>query len=296
MAEAGASGALWCREPLTELLALESAGIGRYRSRYGDLNANGRCYGGQLLGQALIAAASDAPPARKATAMHLMFLQGALHDEPIDFEVTRLQDGKRLSSRHVRGTQGSGRIVLDAHASFATEFTGPEHGAAPDWDDRAPESLPNADSVPAEWEEGLRRLGGYSLDMHPALDFRLARLDQVGPDNTSPRLQFWLTARHALPDSAHVHAAAFAYLSDWWVNFACLGVHVAGLNAGQRLYISSLNHGVWFHDDLRADEWLHFDCRSHRASGGRGLMTGWVHNRVGRLVATVSQEVLMAHV
>lgn len=81
-----------------------------YRNRLGDANENRRSYGGQLLAQALMAASQEVPPDRPVTAMQFLFLQSALHEQPLDLQVSDLQDGKRFSSRHVRGTQpGGGR-------------------------------------------------------------------------------------------------------------------------------------------------------------------------------------------
>ena len=93
--------------------------------------------------------------------------------------------------------------------------------------------------------------------------------------------------------TAPSHAAAFAYLSDWWLNHAAIGGHVqALLDRDESLYVASLHHAIWFHRPLRADEWLHFDSPS--ASDGRGLSIAPVHDRTGRVVASATQECLMA--
>jgi acyl-CoA thioesterase II len=97
-----------------------------------------------------------------------------------------------------------------------------------------------------------------------------------------------------LPDDPCFHAAAFAYLSDWWLNFSALGLHLRDLN-GRQLYISSLNHALWLHRPVRADQWLHVDCTSPCAQAGRGLSIGAVHDAQGRQLASMTQECLMAY-
>src|SRR5437868_3407879 len=112
----------WDEQHIEELLALEARGEGRWRSRHGDANMNGRAYGGQLLGQAMMAALMDVPEGRTPTMMQFLFMQGAMPDEAMDFQVTALQDGKRFTSRHVRASQGSGRTVLDAQVTCARQL------------------------------------------------------------------------------------------------------------------------------------------------------------------------------
>src|SRR5580700_10861233 len=95
----------WDGVDIEALVSLEPIGHLRYRSRYGDGNLNGRSYGGQVLGQAMMAASLSAPEDRRASAFQLLFLRGADPDRRIDFEVKILQEGKRFSSRHISGFQ-----------------------------------------------------------------------------------------------------------------------------------------------------------------------------------------------
>jgi len=106
--------------------------------------------------------------------------------------------------------------------------------------------------------------------------------------------RFWMRASRALPADARVHVAAFAYLSDWWLNFSSLGLHLQGLGE-RKLYIASLNHAIWLHGSPRVDRWLHVRTTSPGSAGGRGLAIGSVHDLAGRQVATLTQECLMAY-
>lgn len=296
----------WGGDDLAELLALEPLSLEpqsptRFRNRCGDRNAHDRTFGGQVLAQALMAASHDVPAGRPATMMQFLFLQGALHREAIEFEVTALQDGKRFSSRHVRGSQSGGRFIFDAQVSFAGPLAAPSHAAPvePLALLEAPENLPRLSELPVAWGTEVTRALGYALADKPAVDLRLPAV--LGVRNglclslPEPRLRFWLKTSHALPDNPMLHAAAFAYLSDWWLNYAAVGGHLQTLGPEQQgLYVASLNHAIWWHRAFRADEWLHFDCRSPASGAGRGLTVAQVHDRIGQLVASATQECLMA--
>ena len=285
----------WNESDLPALLTLDEVAPLHYRSRYGDANLNGRAYGGQVLGQAMMAACLSVDASRAATMLQFLFLQGTDPAQPVDFEVSVLQDGKRFSSRHVTGTQG-GKPVLDATGTFALTLPAPRHSDASTAHESAPEELPALSGMPASWEAGLRRLGGYSLRGKPSIEFRVPDIaQQVDPQRATHSLRFWLKTKHPLPNEGAMHASAFAYLSDWWLNFSSLGGHVRDLADDERLYIASLNHCIWFHRPFPADQWMHFDSHSACAEAGRGLSIAHVHDQQGQLIATASQQCLMAY-
>jgi acyl-CoA thioesterase-2 len=286
----------WNDRDIAALLTLDEVAPGAYRSRHGDPNLNGRSYGGQLLGQAMMAASRTAPPGRTVSMMQMLFLQGAIPDQPIDFIVTSVQDGKRFASRHVTATQAaSGRRILDAQVTFAVPLDAPAHQTPLSAQDD-PRALPTLSQMPAEWEEKLNLLGGYSLREKPGMDFRVPDMHrQVAPGAGNATFRFWLKARDALPADAHMHAAALAYLSDWWLNFSAMNAHTGALQPGKGIYTSSLNHGLWLHRPVKADAWLHFDCHSPAAADGRGLAIARVHDEAGVLVASATQECLMGY-
>ena len=284
----------WNGLDLAELMALNAVAPHVFRTRCGDANTHGRAYGGQILGQALMAAARSAPPDRPCTAMQFMFLQGTLHDEALDLHVTPLQDGKRFSSRHVRGVQRGERNVLDAQVSFAVPIAAPAHGAPPAVALEDPDRLPGVEAFPREWAQAVERAIGYQLRVKPVLDFRFAAPpDGLRLELPTPRLRFWVRTRSRLPDDPVLHAAVFAYLSDWWLNYPASGGHQAEAEVLGGLYVASLNHALWLHHPPRVDEWLHFDSVSPAAASGRGLSIARVHDRAGRLVASCTQECLM---
>ncbi len=286
---------VWDGRDLRDLFALDEVAPDEFRSRCGDANTHGRAYGGQILGQALTAAARTVPAGRACTAMQFMFLQGTQWDEAVTLPVTRLQDGKRFSARHVRGRQAGGRWVFDAQVSFAVGLSAPAHQAPMAGVLEDPETLPRPTDLPAAWAAAVKAAVGYEIGIKPVLDMRFPQppegLRLALPE---PRFRFWVRVKDPLPDDPALHAAAFAYLSDWWLNYAASGGHLPEAGASGGLYVASLNHAIWLHEGFRADTWLHFDVVSPAAGSGRGLSIARVHVRSGRLVASATQECLMA--
>jgi len=290
---------VWDHTDFADFLRLEQTGPAQFRNRFGDANPRGRAYGGQLLAQALLATAGTVPEGRVFTAMQFLFLQGALPDRAITFDVTPLQDGKRFTSRRVQGLQLGGRRVVEAQASFSVPIDGPEHAApmATVALTERPEDLPELSELPLAWAREIGDVLAYAVQSHPALDLRFAPHPtdvHLGLETPRPSMRLWLRARRRLADDPLLHAGVFAYLSDFWMNYCIVGAYVERLRGSNGLYMASLNHGIWIHRPLRADEWLHFDSSSPVAANGRGYAQALVHDRAGQLVATVTQEGLTA--
>lgn len=282
---------------IAELFDLTPLADGGFRSRSGARNLNGRIYGGQLLGQALAAARRTTPADRRATYLQFLFLASGAADECVEYQVTTLQEGKRFSSRHVRGAQAKSRILCDASISFSLPIDGPAFQvAAPEGLALDPETLPELNAIPADGLRSVKRTVDHTFRRHRTIDFRPAFLDDLnGVDRHEPRMRFFVRIRKRLADDFALHEAAFAYLSDFWINFVASAPHVEALAAANaRLYVVSLNHVIWFHRPLRADEWLFFDCRNPSGAFGRGLSVARVYAKSGDLVASVTQECLLA--
>lgn len=289
--DAQAQGVLTLQDRLT----LDGIGPGRWRSRHGDANQNGRSYGGQLLGQAMQAALLEAPADRPATMMQFLFLQGALPDRPIEFAVTQLQHGKRFSSLQVRGTQGA-RTVLDAHVTCALPLPGLEQSepsSAPAGE--RPDDLARFEDVPQALRERIALMGGYGRDCNPSVAFRIPEPErQLDGRTAGPRFRYWMKVPQPLPQDARLHASAFAYLSDWWLNFGILAPHLR--RAGERgMYISSLNHALWLHQVPQSDAWIHVEASSWHAGHGRGLAVARYHDPQGRHLASATQDCLVTY-
>lgn len=288
----------WNGHDLEALLRLQPVGPSTFRTRHASPNVRGTVYGGQLLANAQMAASLTVPDGRDATALQFMFLQSADPARVVELEVSVLQDGKRFASRHVRGTQPATqdaprRVVLDAQVTFATPLPGPAHATPMRAKGIDPATLPRMEDMPADVAGAVWRTLGYPLDS-TALDLRVGDATQgLGLNSPTAALSFWLRTREPLPDDPALHAAAFAYLSDWWLNFAAVGIHVPQLDRdGERLHVASLNHAIWFHRPVRADGWLCFEVQSPCAGRGRGLSIAAVYDAGGVLVASATQESL----
>ncbi len=279
---------------LRDRLQLQAVGSGRWRSLHGDANQNGRSYGGQLLGQALRAALNEAPADRAPTMMQFVFLQGAMPDRGVDFEVSTLQAGKRFTSLRVSGAQAD-RQVLHAHVTCAHSLSGPSHAES----SRAPagerpDNLPASDDVPAALMDRIALFGGYGRDCNPAVEFRIPEPQrQLDAASSGSTFRYWMKVPQRLPDEPGLHASAFAYLSDWWLNFCTMAPHLA--RAGERgMYISSLNHTLWFHAGVKPDRWIHVSSTGVHTASGRGLAIAQYHDETGKHLASAAQDCLLA--
>jgi len=295
------SVSIWDGRDILDLIDLSTVAPDRFRSRFNERNEHGRIYGGQMLGQAVAAAARPAPANRPPSYLQFLFVAGALPELAIDYEVGSLQDGKRFTARNVRGSQPGGRTVCDASVSFARPIEAPAHQAPPPIDsglDSDPERLPGLADIDAPGAREVERTLDYSYRPHVAIDFRAPYVeDLLRPRADQPRMRFWIKMRSPLAEDPALHAAAFAYLSDYWINFAaCIGHVRTMVDSDTRLYVASLNHTIWYHRALRADNWLLFDCVSPSGAFGRGLSIGRIYDPAGELVASAAQECLLAPV
>ena len=282
----------WDQRDLTELLTLEPAGEHSWKSYVCDTNANGRVYGGQLLGQTLWAAAQTAP-GRSPGMLQMTFLQGARPQEAIEYSVETLQDGRRLSTRHVYGVQGTG-LVLSANASFQVEQSDPGdphrfHRQMP-----APESLPTLAELAERYPQYSEAVQ-LRFSARPVLDIRPIHPEDYFERPAEHReLAYWVRLNQPLPTEGCLHHAALAYLSDSWLN-ASLAPQQGMIELWQHYYVSNLNHTLWFHSlEINVNEWLLFVNDAVRSRSGRGLTMTHIYQRDGRLVASMAQDLLIS--
>jgi len=278
-------------DDLQALLELQAEADDTYVSLRLDGNQNGRVFGGQLLAHAVTAAAVAAPE-RHLSSLRLGFLQGALGGTPLRWLARTLQHGSRYTTRHLRATQGE-RVIADAQVTLQLPATGFTHAQAMPTGVPPPDALPTLAALEAQIAQATGE--AYHLQMRPFLDVRLVDAERfLLQPATEPTLRYWLKARDPLPDAAGLHAAALAYISDFWLNYASLASHIGVTGARDRVYVASLNHALWCYAPCRADEWLLFDVTSPIAADGRGLAWGRVFTQDGRLVACATQEMVCA--
>jgi len=280
-------------DELVTLLALEKVEENLFRGQSQDLGW-GRVFGGQVLGQALSAAAQTTPPERAVHSMQAYFLRPGDVNKPIVYEVDRIRDGGSFTTRRVVAIQ-SGAAILNMAASFQKDETGFEHqDAMPD--------VPPPEAVPTEQERfaeaaAANRVPTQFLDRftnEQAFEMRPLEVidDPFKPTPMPPRRTVWLKATGRLPDDPALHRYLLAYTSDHGFLATALFPHGVTFFAGN-VQVASLDHVVWFHAPLRVDEWLLHVMDSPVAHGSRGLVRGRVFTRDGRLVASTAQEGLI---
>ncbi len=274
---------------LPSLMTLKALDENSFRSERNERNNNNRVYGGQLMGQAVSAAAQTVPGDRAPTILQMVFLSGARDHLPIDYAVTILQEGKSFSSRHIIGRQGT-TGVISAHVSFQRSMAEPRHQAGIGGFTGTPDTAVAMQDIGEDLLKKLR-LTGYQVSQgHPWIEWRLADPAELFPDKSGTELRFWVRIKRKLPANPRLHESVLAYMSDWWLNFISIAPHI-NTASSQGYYIATLNHSLWFHAPCQVDDWLLFVAQSPWANNSRGLSTGRIYQN-GAIVASVAQEAL----
>jgi acyl-CoA thioesterase-2 len=250
-----------------------------------------RVYGGQVLGQALVAATRTVDEPRLAHSLHGYFILPGDPAHPIIYEVERTRDGASFATRWVRAIQ-NGRAMFTMGVSFHKAEEGFDHQAempaVPE-----PESLPSATDLMNQLIDRLpENMRSYWMRDRP-IDMRPVDVSRyLGRDKRPPMQQIWMRANGELPDDPKLHQSVLAYASDFTLLDTALIAH-GKLLFDVDIQLASLDHALWFHRPFRADEWLLYVQDSPSASGGRGFCRGSFFARDGRLVASAVQEGLM---
>ena len=283
---------------LVKLLDLEEIERNHYRGR-GPAEGWQRVYGGQVLGQALVAASRTVDDEdRLAHSLHAYFLRPGDPLVPILYVVDRIRDGRSFTTRRVVAIQ-HGRAIFNMSISFQVKEDGLEHQF------EMPE-VPPPEQLESEIEIRRRQVAAAEvsdadaasylrhrpMDMRPIPDEQGRVRNDFAPEVMEPYQKCWIKTSDALPDDVRIHQCALAYLSDWSLLDTCSFPHgISFMNP--RFQVASLDHAMWFHRPFRADEWLLYVQDSPSASGGRGFTRGLVYSRDGVLVASVAQEGLI---
>lgn len=244
-----------------------------------------RVFGGQVAGQALVAAGRTVPTERRVHSLHSYFIRPGDPRVPIVYEVDRIRDGRSFTTRRVVAVQ-HGKAIFALSASFQRAEQGLDHAdPVPDVPD--PESLPDYGS----W---VARVGGDGVARPRPFDLRYVTPPTWarGAEHPVAGNLLWLRADGRLPDDELTHVCVLTYASDLTLLDSVSARHGLSLR-DERIAAASLDHALWFHRPFRADEWLLYDSVSPSASGGRGLATGRFFDRSGALLATVVQEGLV---
>ncbi len=267
---------------LVDLLDLERIEVNTFRGRH-PVEERQRTFGGQVAAQALMAAGRTVEIGR-VHSLHSYFLRPGDPSLPILFEVDRIRDGRSFTTRRVVAIQ-HGRAIYNMQASFHVDEVSLEHQfVMPD--------VPGPETI-GRLDERIQDAGGnvneWFKRQHPIDQRFLGELPWSPKRDKEPRQQLWIRADGELPVDALLHACVIAYASDMSLFDSILKPHTIQWDDGSFMG-ASLDHCMWFHRAVRADEWLLFDTDSPIAHGGRGLARGFLWNQAGELTVSMVQE------
>jgi len=276
-------------EDLIKVMTLERLELDMFRGESRDIGSP-QVFGGQVLGQALMAATATVEN-RVVHSLHAYLLRRGDFNSPIVYEVDRARDGNHFSTRRIVAIQ-HGAQIFNMSASFQAGETGVEHQLAMP-DVPPPEALPDPRLHYRELSEQMPPRMRRVLEQERPFEFRPVRLpDFLKPGKLPPLKHIWFRAVDRLPDDEALHRCLLAYVSDFNLLDTAMLPHGLSL-ASPRVMVASIDHAMWFHRCVRVDDWLLYATDSPSASGARGFTRGSVFARDGRLVASTSQEGLL---
>ena len=279
-------------DQLLEVLDLKQVDAARFVGESPQTGAQ-RVFGGQVAGQALVAAGRTVDPARTVHSLHGYFVRPGDPTEPIEFSVETIRDGRSFSVRRSTAQQ-YGKTIFFMSASFQVHEEGLDHHSAP------PDGVPHPDEVATmhDWVQRYPSRAGAFAAAPQAIDVRYVGVPGWVPpgDRVAQEQQrVWMRIDGTLPDDPLIHACALTYASDLSLLDSVLSVHGEVWGPGGVIG-ASLDHALWFHRPFRADEWFLYDCTSPSASGSRGLASGRMFTEDGRHIASAVQEGLLRRV
>jgi len=278
-------------QKVLSILDLEAAGENRFTGRSPQSGWQ-RVFGGQVIGQALVAAQRTVDADRHAHSLHCYFMRPGDPAIPIDYSVDRIRDGGSFNTRRVLAEQ-DGRAIFSLSASFQHDEPGLDHFMPMPPEVPMPEALMGEsqliesfiDKVP----ENIRR---YWLRERPIELRPVSFTHYVSREKLPPVQHVWVRATGPVPDDRALQAAVLAYLSDMTLLDTSLFAHGRAI-FDPDLQVASLDHAMWFHRPHKLDDWLLYAQDSPNTSGARGFTRGGLYTRDGMLVASVAQEGLI---
>jgi acyl-CoA thioesterase-2 len=279
-------------QDLLAILDLEPIEVNLFRGRSPQVGWQ-RVFGGQVIGQALVAACRtvEGVAERPPHSLHAYFLLAGDPKIPIVYEVDRIRDGRSFTTRRVVAIQ-HGHAIFSMSVSFQVPEPGLDHQA------EMPK-VPGPEQLPTDGEirqrvlpmmpEPVRRY----YERERPIELRPVEFERyLGKKLPDGRFNVWIRTTAPLPDTAAIHQCALAYASDLMLLDAALIPH--GRTVFEKTVMAaSLDHALWFHRPFRADDWLLYAQDSPSASGARGFARGLIFTRQGVLVASVAQEGLV---
>lgn len=275
---------------LLDILDLEPLEVNLFRGRSPQTGWQ-RVYGGQVIGQALVAAVRTVDASRPPHSMHAYFLLPGDPKVPLIYDVDRIRDGKSFTTRRVTARQ-HGHPIFSMLVSFHEHEDGLDHQVEMP-QVTPPEDLPDEAEMRSkllpQMPDPVRRY----YERERPIEMRPVEFDRyAGRKYPDGRFHLWFRATGRLPDDLAIHQCVLAYASDLTLLDASLSRHGRTLFENEFM-AASLDHALWLHRPFRADEWLLYAQDSPNLHGSRGLARGLIFTRDGTLVASVAQEGLV---
>jgi acyl-CoA thioesterase II len=278
-------------DAVVELLDLEQIEVNIFRGRSPENERRQRVFGGQVAGQALVAAGRTVPPDRGVHSLHAYFIRPGDPAVPLVYLVEPVRDGRSFTTRRVTVVQ-HGKTIFTLSASFQLPEDGGFEHFMPMPQVPRPEELeptrvrlqrllgPTAEDFSRDSPIEMRHVGPLSIEV------------ERDPSLAADSNIIWLRADGELPDDPLLHVCLMTYASDMTLLDTVL--HAERVSWSDRSIVAaSLDHAMWFHRPFRADEWLLYAQDSPSATSGRGLARGEVYSAAGQLVVSVVQEGLL---
>ena len=275
---------------LLDILDLEPLEVNLFRGRSPQVGWQ-RVYGGQVIGQALVAAVRTVDASRPPHSMHAYFLLPGDPKVPLIYDVDRIRDGKSFTTRRVTARQ-HGHPISSMLVSFHADEPGLDHQATmpkvP-----PPEDLPNESEMRKAMLPTMPDPVRRYYERERPIELRPVEYERYGgkkyPDG---RFHIWIRTTGKLPDDLAIHQCVLAYASDMTLLDATLAPFGHTLFE-KEFMAASLDHALWLHRPFHADDWLLYAQDSPNMHGSRGFARGLIFTRDGTLVASVAQEGLV---
>lgn len=275
---------------LLALLELEQLEVNLFRGASRDIGVP-QVFGGQVLGQALSAAAATVEAARSVHSLHAYFLLRGDPHAPIVYQVDRSLDGHSFSNRRVIAIQ-HGAQIFNMTASFQVPEEGFDHQSAMPAVPPPEQCTPYSGPGPELLARMPPRLQRFFQEPRPFEFCPVQPIEYLQPRREPPARQIWFRAVSALPADETLHRRLLAYVTDFFLLDTSTLPHGTSF-LSPSLIMASIDHALWYHRPVRVDDWLLYAMESPSASGARGFARGSVYARDGRLVASSAQEGLV---
>ena len=275
-----------------ELLDLEQIEVNMFRGISPD-DGWQRVYGGQVIGQALVAASRTVEDKNRiAHSLHGYFLRPGDTTIPIVYSVDRIRDGKSFNTRRVVAVQ-RGQAIFSMSASFQVIEDGLHHQISMP-EAASPEDCPSQEDLRAAYVEEIpEEYRDNFLNRSDPIEMRFQDgMNDFKPDPMPPHQRVWIRAVDIMPEDVRLHQCVLAYASDMTLMDNAIRPHGIGWT-DEKLQTASLDHAMWFHEPFRADQWLLYYQDSPYSGGARGFNRGSFYTQDGRLIASATQEGLM---